>query len=1182
MTARYLALTCLLLAVPCVARTITVDDDGPADFNNIQAAIDDANDGDAVTVADGSYTGDGNQDVDFKGKAITVRSRNGSQNCIIDCNGTDADRHRGFVFHSGEDANSILDGFTITGGYVENGAGIVCSYSSPTIVRCVITGNSADSSDQYAMPAGGGIGLFESTATIDSCIITDNAAADFGGGVYSTWGGANISNCVISGNSAYEGAALYCHEGSLMITHCTITNNSASRGGGLYCEWDSTTISQSILWANKASGGGPEVLLGLSVVTVSYTDIKGGRAAAKMDFPYDSTLNWGGGNIDSDPLFEEPGSGNYHLSAFSPCIEAGDPATDPAAGATDIDGDPRMIGDRVDMGADEFAFRTPFIAVSSSHIVFNAHVNGPNPQAQLLSIRNIGIGVIRWVITQDCPWLRVTPTSGESSGNIVEVVLSPDIAQLERGLHDCGLAIVSQEAANSRKKILVQLYNNAELLVPAQYASIQAAINAAIDGDTVVLAEGIYKGDGNRDIDFLGKAITVRSTNPSDPCVVASTVIDCNGRGRGFIFRSGEKSLSVLSGVTITKGLGPQEMFGPGTDRSCGGAIYCYNSSPIISHCRIVGNQADHHSGVSGVGGAIACQANSNPTFDDCVISDNFADENGGGIASRFNSSPALSYCTITDNQAGEEGGGIHSTNGDPKISHCIITNNVAGTDGGGIYCQSGSPTITHCRIANNRASQNGGGVNSHYSWLTITNCVVAANSADQDGGGISYDVSGKSLISYSAITANSAGRDGGGIYPYLADLEVLNTTIAGNLAHDKGGGICFSSTGPNAWMRNCTLTNNSAAYGGAVCCYYAGDHWLTNCILWSDSAVYGPEIAIRNSHLTVSYNDIQGSCALVYTESSIPANSLDWGKGNIDADPCFAATRSGDYHLKSQAGRWDANSQSWIKDDVTSPCIDAGDPMSPIGQEPFPNGGRINMGAYGGTAEASKSYFGEPVCEVIVAGDINGDCAVDFKDFTLMALHWLECNGPDQDGWRLVEDDTEDSYSCEGNFDIFYPCSNAVDEDWDTYALPADLGATSYIYEDYIIPSGIAMADFRIKYQQTASVTPGLCTSVTDYWDGNAWTELNCTALSNQISTLTVRIPHDALNRTSLQLRTRVWRSSGLIGSGSGMYYEGKVIWYFWPVCETIVAGDINGDCKVDFADFTIMALHWLEDKNQ
>jgi hypothetical protein len=94
---------------------------------------------------------------------------------------------------------------------------------------------------------------------------------------------------------------------------------------------------------------------------------------------------------------------------------------------------------------------------------------------------------------------------------------------------------------------------------------------------------------------------------------------------------------------------------------------------------------------------------------------------------------------------------------------------------------------------------------------------------------------------------------------------------------------------------------------------------------------------------------------------------------------------------LKSQSERWDPNSQTWIQDDVTSPCIDAGDPMNPIGLEPFTNGGFVNMGAYAGTLESSKTYFGEPVCETIVAGDINGDCQVNRADLEIMALHWTD-----------------------------------------------------------------------------------------------------------------------------------------------------------------------------------------------
>jgi hypothetical protein len=112
-----------------------------------------------------------------------------------------------------------------------------------------------------------------------------------------------------------------------------------------------------------------------------------------------------------------------------------------------------------------------------------------------------------------------------------------------------------------------------------------------------------------------------------------------------------------------------------------------------------------------------------------------------------------------------------------------------------------------------------------------------------------------------------------------------------------------------------------------------------------------------------------------------------------VEPDEPNAFWIQGDYHLKSQAGRYDPNSGSWVMDDVTSLCIDAGDPNSPIGDEPFPNGGIINMGAYGGTGEASKSYFGEPPCDTIIAGDINGDCKVDLKDFTLFANNWLKDN---------------------------------------------------------------------------------------------------------------------------------------------------------------------------------------------
>jgi hypothetical protein len=152
-------------------------------------------------------------------------------------------------------------------------------------------------------------------------------------------------------------------------------------------------------------------------------------------------------------------------------------------------------------------------------------------------------------------------------------------------------------------------------------------------------------------------------------------------------------------------------------------------------------------------------------------------------------------------------------------------------------------------------------------------------------------------------------------------------------------------------------------------------------------------DLFLRSSDSGISYSN----CVLV---GEYP------GVGNIDTDPCFVEPgqwvpdaadpnqtiwSGGDFHLKSQAGRWEATTLSWVKDDVTSPCINAGDPMSPIGLEPFPNGGRVNMGAYGGTPYASKSFFASLPCETIIAGDVNGDCVVDYRDFCILALHWCE-----------------------------------------------------------------------------------------------------------------------------------------------------------------------------------------------
>jgi hypothetical protein len=353
------------------------------------------------------------------------------------------------------------------------------------------------------------------------------------------------------------------------------------------------------------------------------------------------------------------------------------------------------------------------------------------------------------------------------------------------------------------------------------------------------------------------------------------------------------------------------------------------------------------------------------PLYQDC----------GGGMFN-YKSSPNVNNCTFIENSANYGGGMFNHQHSKPSVNDCTFTKNLA-NDGGGMFNQNSIPTVNNCIFSGNTAND-GGGMANWYSRPTVNNSTFIANLAKYYGGGM-HNNSSRPNVNNCTFTKNSA-NDGGGMYIQYSSPIVNSCTFTKNTA-SRGGGI-YNYLRSNPLVTNCTIADNSGPNGPAMACdselqEYPSTVTMLNCIIWNGlNWLWNND----NSTITATYSDVQGV----------------WpGEGNINADPCFADLNNGDYHLKSQAGRWDANEGRWTKDEVTSLCIDAGDPASPIGLEPFPNGGIINMGAYGGTAEASKSYFGKPVCETIVAGDINGDCNVDFWDFAIMAGHWLEVPAP-------------------------------------------------------------------------------------------------------------------------------------------------------------------------------------------
>ena len=315
-----------------------------------------------------------------------------------------------------------------------------------------------------------------------------------------------------------------------------------------------------------------------------------------------------------------------------------------------------------------------------------------------------------------------------------------------------------------------------------------------------------------------------------------------------------------------------------------------------------------------------------------------------------------LTDCLFNDNTAvNSSGGGIRCTEAELILTGCTFVSNSSVMEGGGVSTDAQPTTVTDCEFSGNSAKYGGGMCNSHRG-ATVTNCLFVSNSAERGGGISTLDT-------------------------HSGDLSLKNCTFSGNIAD---------------------------IFGGAFSDEKGGNSTLTNCIFWYNIAYNeGPQIALEeNGTTSLSYCCIQGGNADVYIGSG---STVNWLSGNINADPLFADAASGDLHLQSMTGRWDANSDTWVIDSNHSPCIDAGDPNSSWASETWPHGQRINMGAFGGTEQASRSLS--------TAGniaDIDGSSLVDTTDLMFLVQKWLDVNKP------LREDFNDDGTVNLNDFAIF------------------------------------------------------------------------------------------------------------------------------------------------------------------
>ena len=1000
----------------------------PSQYATIQEAIDVAVNGDEVIVADGIYTGIGNKNLDFNGKAITVRSENGSHVCVIDCQNIG----RGAYFSDGEGAGSILKGFAITNGNESRGGGIYITNSSPTIINCIIKNNYASSSGGI-----GGAGFYitgsSTNPRIINCLIDNNVTPGDGGGVEGTYGA------------------------SLSLVNCTIVRNQSDNAPGVGCHVNCTVfLTNTVVWYNQGNtseyiSNGDE-----SDTTLTNCNIEGG-----LDLiwnPGGGSVIDNGGNIELVPEFRDPTGGDFDILATSPCVNAGENSAVPAEATTDIAGNPRIIDGVVDIGAYEaesdgpiahwkFDEGTGGVAYDSAGDNDGTLVNGPIWTTGILDGALDFDGVKDYVDCGNDSSLNVSSQFSFSVWFNANTLPSPttDGAYWLLGkdiygkrsynfglwyLPDVGARLVAQingnnipaNGANTNIKSgtwyhAVVTYDGSDIIyyLNSELDEVASSEDAVVTDEILYIGKRGYVGyeeyfDGTIDdvriYDRALSAAEVEELYNSAPVPPAPKIYYVDGVN-GSDLNDGESLETAFA--TIQMGIDAAED---------GNSVLVYPA--VYDEALLINNKAIRLQGVATSDGIPIIQKAGDYAVSYYVVEGpdsllkNFVIRGSELGILIVGGSPTISNVTVVDNVFGLAA----YAGATPDISNCIFWNNTDGDLFGDpvpleakyslIQEEVNEPTLT--------------GLVSHWMFDEGTGSIAYDSAGDNDGtiygaawttgqigGALDFD----DVDDYVEVGDDPSLRftqyDSFSICLWAKPVESMSggyIVCKMRASHQSGyfGYVVSVSTIPKfyfnieksmySWVNISTgeasfdeWSHVSAVYDNKDMKIYLNGELEGSGIFNLDTGYTSPDkdlaIGARSVDSLID-NFFNGALddVLIYNRA-LSAEEIEEiynvSQPGQEYDPLFGDN----YHLLSERGRHWPEHDVWVLDKVTSPCIDGGDPAIDPSNEPMPNGDRINMGAYGNTAYASMS-------EWPLKYDGNFDGIVNMLDLAGLAQEWL------------------------------------------------------------------------------------------------------------------------------------------------------------------------------------------------